>query len=142
MVWFQYRLDAINPEEDGSVMRSPGTPKSPKQPPYKLISEDDAINLYFFMKQVCYDGIYDHCVLNTSEFNSFAVQDLINSKRFHEDFDYDHFKYWAFTYREFLKRLREYTILQLTMMGKSINIPRKLFERFVYHYSDGYITHF
>ena len=144
MVWFEYILESMH----GDTVVSPKTPRSPKSPTSpkfnikRRITEEDAIDIYFFMKQVCYDSYYDGCLLNIPEFNSFSIQHFINTKRFNETIDEPEFykDEWLPTYRDFIDILLEYTNRQLSSMGKRVSIPRRLFQRVVYHFSDGFIT--
>ena len=142
MVWFEYHLESFH----GDTIVSPKSPHSPKSPrvidPTRFVTEDEAIDLYFYIKQVCHDDYYDGCLFNVAEFNSYSIQDLINSRKFNEPIDNPEFyKYvWLPTYRRFIDILHEYINRQMVFMGKRISIPKRLFQRFVYHFCNGFVT--
>lgn len=148
MVWFEYHLESLHGDTVVHGPLSPKSPKSPKSPrvidPRRFITEEESIDLFYFMKQVCHDGFYEGCLFNTREFSSFSVLELINSRRFNEELVNEDFynEVWLPTYRRYIDILREYTNHQLNFMGKKIAIPRKLFQRFVYHSSDKFVTQY
>ena len=150
MVWFDYVLETYHGDAVVSEPSSPsssssdGSPRAPRSiDPKRVLTEDEAIDLYFYMKEVCKEGFYDHCLLNENEFNSFSLQEFINTRRHsHTIEDVDHFKHqWIPTYRNYLEIMLEYVNRQLRFMGKKVAIPRKLFYRFVYTYSDKFVSH-
>jgi len=142
MVWFEYILDALH----GDGLEVPGSPKSPKSPtidPRKYIDDEDSMDLYFYLKKLVTDGYYEHMILDEREFNSFSILELINTRKFDGHIeDFQHYRAWMGVYKEHIKMLSEYINRSLRVMGKTIRIPPKLFERFVYHYSTGYIAAF
>lgn len=142
MVWFEYILDALHgdPAEDISSPKTPNTPSTPTIDPRKFLNEEDAIDLYDFMKQTVHDACYEGCLLNDS-FNSFSLHDMINTRRFTEKIEcFEHYRVWLYTYKSAVRMLYDYVHTVLRVWGKSIAIPEKLFQRFVYYYSDGFIT--
>ena len=145
MVWFEYHLESYHGDSVIKGPLSPTSPKSPKSPrvdPRRMMSEEDAVELYFFMKQVCIDMFYEGCLLNKPEFNSFSLEDVINTRRFREPIEDEYFytEVWIPTYRMALNILFEYTNRQLAAMGKRISFPKKLFNKFIFHFSDKFIT--
>ena len=141
MVWYQYVLDTLH--GDDIDVTSPKSPKSPVFDPARFLTEEEAIDLFFYMKQVCHDAIYDECILDVPQFNSFALQDFVNTRRFNEPIIEDYFKDdWLPKYRRFLRQLWEYTNRQLVFSGKRIRFPLHVFNKFVFYYSSGYITQF
>jgi hypothetical protein len=142
MVWFEYVLDALHgdPTEDTSSPKTPNTPSTPTIDPRKFLNEEDAIDLYDFMKKTVYDACYEGCLLNDS-FNSFSLHDMINTRRFTEKIEcFEHYRAWLYTYKPAVRMLYDYAHTVLRVWGKRIEIPEKLFQRFVYYYSDGFIT--
>ena len=140
MVWYQYVLDTLHGED---IELSPKSPKTPVIDPQRFLTEDEATDLFFYMKQVCHDAIYDGCILDVPQFNSFSLQEFINSRRFNESIVDQYFEEdWLPTYRYFLRQLWEYTNRQLVFSGKRIRLPRNVFYKFVFYYSSGYITEF
>ena len=166
MVWFQYRLDAL---QDNCLAGpgSPGTPKSPSTPnidPNRFIDEEDAIDLYFYLKDIVSNAGYDNMVLDRRGFCSFHVLDLVISRKVNADdtelnmeisehgypiqtfserqrrFDIRHFREWRYTYNNIINIVHEYLNLSLYHMGKKIDIPKRILTRFMYENSSGYIS--
>ena len=141
MVWYQYVLDTLHGDDIDPI--SPKSPKSPVIDLRRFLTDEDAVDLYFYMKQVCHDAIYDGCILDVPQFNSFVLQEFINSRRFNEPIVEDYYSdAWFPKYRYFLKQLWEYTNQQLIFSGKNIRFPFKIFTRFIFYYSSGYLTEF
>ena len=142
MVWFEYILDALHGDTniDTSSPNTPTTPSTLTIDPTKFLDEEDAIDLYDFMKKTVYDACYDGCLLNDS-FNSFSLHEMINTRRFTQKIEcFEHYREWLYVYRNIIRMVRDYIHTVLRVWGKRIEIPEKLFQRFVYHHSDGFIT--
>ena len=143
MVWYEYVLEALHGDGLETPPSSPGTPKSPTIDPRKFINDEDSIDLYFYLKQLVYESYYDGMILDERDFNSYSLFELINTRRFSEKIEnFEHYRGWVRAYRQHVQMLHEYMNRSLRVMGTTIAIPYKLFERFVYYHSGGYITQY
>lgn len=142
MVWFEYILDTFHGDAIEKNPRSPKTPSSPKKVDMRrYISEEEGIDLFFYIKKITHDAFYDGCLFNEPDFNSFIILDVINSRRFSATIDNkDHYKLWLNTYKQPLQMIYEYIHCQLRYWGKKIQMPVNLFNKLAYEYSDGFIT--
>ena len=112
----------------------PNPPKSPVVDLRRFLTDEEAVDLYFYMKQVCSDAIYNECILDAREFNSFALQEFINSRRFNEPIIEEYYSdAWLPKYRHFLKQLWDYTNRQLRFSGKNIRLPFNIFTKFIFY---------
>ena len=142
MVWFEYVLEALQTGTDSvSEPTTPGTPKTPKIDPRHYIDEHEAIDLYFYLKQVVYDACYEGMILNEKDFSSFAINEMINTHRFNSPIvNMEHYRTWGYVYNGIINMIHDYLGTSLHCMGKKFGVPKKVLKRFIYHYSDGFIS--
>ena len=141
MVWSGYVAVA----HETGIITPPLTPspknRSPvKKDPRRRIDTDDAIDLYEYLNQVRNDTFCDTVLLNRPGYNSFHLEDLCNYRQIEFEMD-ELYPHWDNEYHRELDLMWERLNLSLSLMGKKIKINKKIFRRFVYVNSTGYLMY-
>ena len=140
MVWSEYVRQAY---ETGLV--SPTSPKSPKFTPRKVdprrkIDTDDAVDLYFYMKDIVESLACSNILLDKPGYNSFTLEELCNTRQVDIELDW-FYQHWDDEYHYELDIMRDRLNRSLQYMGKKINITKKMFRTFVYKNSSMYLRY-
>jgi hypothetical protein len=140
MVWSGYVQEA---HERGIIEHttptSPTKKRAPKKDPRTLLTTEEAIDLYDTVKEVLYDTNYDNMILDNWEFNSFSVENYVNTKATRGYIDSD-FRAWCKTYHDVVWILYDTFNQFFALNGKRIALKEKVFIKFVYVNSSKYLS--